>query len=595
MDGLNSRGKVIVIAATNIPNVLDPALRRPGRFDREIEIGVPNEQGRLTVLKIHTRNMPIVGSLYGEIVQKNVLIATTEKEQELNNKLNENKEKINTNKKRIEDLNFKLRDCSEQQKKAEDSNLYKIQNWISGINKKIDELKDEISCLNRENEEIKKNIKEISEIQQKLTKDNVEIINITNEIITTEEQLSKLSSGDPRVNIISENRSELYKKLFKLNILPEMVKKSRLEGVPKDLESISQITYGFVGADLASLAREAAMTVLRREIGDTNLKEGDPLNQELLDRLILKKSDFHEALKVVRPSALREVLIEIPNVKWDDIGGLDNVKQELKEAVEWPLNNRDDFKRMGVKPPKGVLLYGAPGTGKTLLAKAVANESKANFILVKGPEMLSKWVGESEKAVRKIFEKARQTSPTIIFFDEIDSITPKRGLGTEDSHTTERVVNQLLTEMDGLQDLNDIVIIGATNRPDIMDTALLRPGRFDRIILVPVPDKKTRKEIFSVHLKGMPLDKDVDINQLIEKTEGYVGADIESIAREAAIFALREDMKSKTIKMKHFDKALEKVKPSATKEVAEAYAELENSFRAARGKEMKDQRPSYYG
>jgi transitional endoplasmic reticulum ATPase len=210
--------------------------------------------------------------------------------------------------------------------------------------------------------------------------------------------------------------------------------------------------------------------------------------------------------------------------------------------------------------------------------------------------MLSKWVGESEKAVRKVFEKARQTSPTIIFFDEIDSIAPRRGLGGgDDSHVTERVVNQLLTEMDGLQDLNDIVIIGATNRPDILDTALLRPGRFDRIILVPVPDIKTRKEIFKVHTKGMPLDKDVDVNQLIEKTDGYVGADIESICREAAIFALREDMKSKTIKMKHFDKALEKVKPSATKEVAEAYAELENMFRAARGKEMKDQRPSYYG
>ena len=362
------------------------------------------------------------------------------------------------------------------------------------------------------------------------------------------------------------------------------------------LTKIASITYGFVGADLASLAREAAMTVLRRVIGDTQIKENEQIPQEILEKLVLTQQDFQEALKVVRPSALREVLIEIPNVKWADIGGLDNVKQELIEAVEWPLKNKEDFRRMGVKPPKGVLIYGAPGTGKTMLAKAVANESAANFILVKGPEMLSKWLGESEKAVREVFKKARQASPTIIFFDEIDSIAPSRGGGGEDNnHVTERVVNQLLTEMDGLQDLNDIVIIGATNRPDIIDTALLRPGRFDRIILAPVPDKKTRKEIITVHLKGMPLDKDVDMNQLIEKTEGYVGADIESIAREAAIFALREDMKSKTIKMKHFDKALEKVRPSAPKEVAEYYEGLVKMFSAARGKEAKDQRPSYYG
>jgi len=426
MDGLQARGKVIVIAATNIPNVLDPALRRPGRFDREIEIGVPNESGRLTILKIHTRNMPLDKSV--------------------------------------------------------------------------------------------------------------------------------------------------------------------------ELPALAAITHGFVGADVAALAREAAMIVLRRVLGDTMLKEGEPIPTEILEKLILAQADFKDALKVVRPSALREVLIEIPNVKWTDIGGLDNVKQELIEAVEWPLKFKSDFKRMGVKPPKGVLIYGAPGTGKTMLAKAVANESSANFILVKGPEMLSKWVGESEKAVREVFKKARQASPTIIFFDEIDSIAPRRGGGGgDDSHVTERVVNQLLTEMDGLQDLNDIVIIGATNRPDIIDTALLRPGRFDRIILAPVPDTKTRKEIFKVHTKGMPLDKDVDVNQLIEKTDGYVGADIESVCREAAIFALREDMKAKTIKLKHFEKALEKVKPSATKEVAEAYEELQNMFRAARGKEMKDQRPSYYG
>jgi transitional endoplasmic reticulum ATPase len=249
---------------------------------------------------------------------------------------------------------------------------------------------------------------------------------------------------------------------------------------------------------------------------------------------------------------------------------------------------------MGVKPPKGVLIYGAPGTGKTLLAKAVANESKANFISVKGPEILSKWVNETPQLVKKLFEKARQVSPTVIFIDEIDSVAMRRDLETT-QHRGMSAVEALLTEMDGLQDLNDIVIIGATNRPDILDTALLRPGRFDRIVLVPVPDKKTRKDIFTVHTKGMPLDKDVDMNQIIEKTEGYVGADIESVCREAAIFALREDMKSKTIKMKHFDKALEKVSPSAPKDVEEEYKSLADKFRAARGKEMKDQRPSYYG
>ncbi|KYK26465.1 ATPase [Euryarchaeota archaeon SM23-78] len=470
MDGLQARGKVIVIAATNIPNVVDPALRRPGRFDREIEINVPNERGRFTILKIHTRNMPLDKSV--------------------------------------------------------------------------------------------------------------------------------------------------------------------------GLKRMAEITHGFVGADLASLAREAAMTVLRRVVGDTKLKEDEPIPQEILEKLILKQSDFREALKVVRPSALREVLIELPNVKWEDIGGLQDVKQELIEAVEWPLKQKADFKRMGVKPPKGVLLYGAPGTGKTLLAKAVANESEANFILVKGPELLSKWVGESEKAVRKVFEKARQTSPTIIFFDEIDAIAPRRGLTGEDHHVTERVVNQLLTEMDGLEDIGDIVVIGATNRPDMLDTSLLRPGRFDRIILTPVPDKKTRLEIFKIHTKGMPLDfssidkedrkrlkrspskaikkmagdeaiteKDLQkedklepkneaelfLVPLVEKTDGYVGADIASIAREAAIFALREDMKAKTIKMKHFEKALDKVKPSTTKDVAEAYKDLEKMFRAARGKEMKDDMPSYLG
>src|SRR3990167_9542794 len=334
MDGLQSRGKVVVIAATNVPNILDPALRRPGRFDREIEIGVPGKEGRLNILKIHTRNMPL----------------------------------------------------------AKDVNL----------------------------------------------------------------------------------------------------------------KELADITHGFVGADLAALAKEAAMIVLRKVLPELKLKEEEAIPKEMLEQLRISQKDFKEALKVVRPSALREVLIEKPNVKWTDIGGLEEVKQELKEAVEWPLKHPESFIRMGVKPPKGILIYGAPGTGKTLLAKAVARESDSNFILVKGPELLSKWVGESEKAVREVFKKARQVSPCIIFFDEIDSLAPKRGSSSE-GHVSERVVNQMLTEIDGLEEMHDVVVIAATNRPDIVDTALLRPGRFDRIILTPVPDEKTRLEIFNVHTKGMPL------------------------------------------------------------------------------------------
>ena len=423
MDGLQTRGKVVVIAATNVPNILDPALRRPGRFDREIEIGVPNKEGRLNVLKIHTRNMP-------------------------------------------------------------------------------------------------------------LSKD-------------------------------------------------------------VGLKEIADITHGFVGADISALTKEAAMIVLRRILPELKLKEEESIPKEILEKLRVTHDDFKEALKVVRPSALREVLIETPNVSWTDIGGLENVKQELKEAVEWPLKHPDSFKRLGVRPPKGILLYGAPGSGKTLLAKAVAKESQANFISVKGPELLSKWVGESEKAVREVFKKARQTSPTIVFFDEIDSLAPKRG-ASQDSNVTERVVNQLLTEVDGLEEMHDVVIIAATNRPDIIDPGLLRPGRFDRIILTPVPDEKTRLEVFKVHTKGMPL-QDVNLETLAEKTEGYVGADIEAICREAAIYALRKDINAKEVTVKHFEKALKLVKPSATKEVEEMYKSLQNHFREAKAKQMKEERPSYMG
>ncbi len=434
MDGLKSRGKVVVIAATNIPNVLDPALRRPGRFDREIEIGVPDKGGRLNILKIHTRNMPL---------------------------------------------------------------------------------------------------------------------------------------GEKNNKVYSEKEKE------------------------RVLKELAAITHGFVGADLSSLAKEAAMVVLRRVLPDMKLEEEEPISKEILEKMVITKKDLRDALKVVRPSAMREVLVEIPNIKWTDIGGLEEVKQELKEAVEWPLKNPDSFKRLGVKPPRGILLYGAPGTGKTLLAKAVSNESEANFILVKGAEMLSKWVGESERGIRKIFSKARQVSPCIIFFDEIDAIAPRRGLSA-DSHVTERVVNQLLTEMDGLEEINDVVVLAATNRPDILDAAMLRPGRFDRIILTPAPDKATREEIFNAHTKCMPL-KSVNIKDLAEKTEGYVGADIEAICREAAINSLREDIKSKEVTMKHFEEALKRVPQSITKEIEKVYEDMRESFSSARARQMAEERPAYMG
>ncbi|RJQ21885.1 AAA family ATPase [Candidatus Woesearchaeota archaeon] len=423
MDGLKSRGRVVVIAATNVPNTLDAALRRPGRFDRELEIGVPNKEGRLNILKIHTRNMPLD--------------------------------------------------------------------------------------------------KDVS------------------------------------------------------------------------LKELASVTHGFVGADVASLAKEAAMIVLRRVLPDLKHGKDEPLPKEILEKLKIHKRDFRDALKVVRPSALREVLVEVPNVKWQEIGGLEGVKQELREAVEWPLKHPEVFRRLGVRAPRGILMYGAPGTGKTLLAKAVANESEANFISVKGPELLSKWIGESEKAVREVFKKARQAAPTIIFFDEIDSIAPRRG-ASSDSHVTERVVNQLLTEIDGLEGMHDVVVIGATNRPDIMDTALLRPGRFDRIILTPVPDYASRLEILNVHAKSMPL-RNVNLEELAEKMEGYVGADIEAVCREAAILALRESLQAKSVTMGHFEQALRKVPASVTKDVEKMYEDLRERFRGARAKEMKQELPIYFG
>ena len=422
MDGLKSRGKVIVIGATNRVNSVDPALRRPGRFDREIEISVPNKQGRLDILKIHTRNMPL----------KNV-----------------------------------------------------------------------------------------------------------------------------------------------------------------NLEVLAAKTHGFVGADLSALTKEAAMNVLRKMLLVLNLEGDDPIPSEVLDKAVVKGKDFDEALKVVRPSAMREVFVETPNVRWEDVGGMERTKQELKESVEWPIHNPEGFERLGIRAPKGILLYGPPGTGKTLLAKAVAKESEANFIHVKGPELLSMWVGKSEEGVRKVFERARQVAPCVIFFDEIDSLAGRRGV-EQGTKVTERVLNQLLSEMDGLDVMKDVTVIGATNRPDMLDPALLRPGRFDRVILADVPDEKSREKIFEVHLRNTPLDKDVRISELVSLSDGFVGADVEALVREAALNALRKDSKTEIVKREDFDEAFKRVKPSVSRDTAQRYRKIED-YHLKRAKAGLEAGPLYAG
>jgi transitional endoplasmic reticulum ATPase len=330
------------------------------------------------------------------------------------------------------------------------------------------------------------------------------------------------------------------------------------------------------------------MNILRRILPEMRLREKEPIPQNILEKLSVTNEDFRESLKLVRPSAMREVLIEKPNVKWEDIGGLEDLKQELNEAIEWPLKHPEAFTRVGIRPPRGILIYGPPGTGKTLLAKAVATESEANFILVQGPELLSKWVGESEKGIRKIFEKARQASPAIIFFDEIDSIASRRGpeIGTK---VIETIVNTLLSEMDGLRELNDVVILAATNRPDLIDPGLLRPGRFDRIISTTIPNKAGRLNILKIHTRNMPLAKDVDLEKLAEITHDFVGADIEALCREAAILALRKNINIKNISMEYFEEALKKVRPSITDSDLKKYKLIEEQYlRTARGAAIRE-------
>ncbi|MBS7287324.1 MAG: CDC48 family AAA ATPase [Candidatus Freyarchaeota archaeon] len=421
MDGLESRGQVVVIGATNRPNAVDPALRRPGRFDREIEIKIPNRNGRLEILQIHTRGMPLADDV--------------------------------------------------------------------------------------------------------------------------------------------------------------------------DLKYLAEITHGYTGADLAALCKEAAMSAVRRIIPEINFEQ-DTIPAEVLNKLVVTQEDFMNAFRSIEPSAMREVAVEVPNVKWDDIGGLEDVKQELIETVEWPLKYGKFYSYMGARPPKGILLYGPPGTGKTLLAKAVASQSQANFIHVKGPEFLSKWVGESEKAVRETFRRARQAAPCIVFMDELDAIAPTRGSGVGDSHVTERVISQMLTELDGLEELRGVVVIAATNRPDIIDPALLRPGRFDRLVYIPPPDLKARKQIFEIHTRGKPLDSDVNLDEMAALTEGYTGADIAAVCNEAVMLAIREyindgkvdekteDFSKFKIRKVHFEKALEKVRPIPKKQL-EWYTKIAEEFAMA--------------
>ncbi len=335
------------------------------------------------------------------------------------------------------------------------------------------------------------------------------------------------------------------------------------------LEDLADLTHGYVGADLSALTREAAMHSLRRILPDLDL-DMEQIPIEVLMKITVTRDDFLAALREMQPSSLREVFVESPNVKWDEVGGLTDAKRELQEAVEWPLKFGKVFEELGAVPPKGVLLYGPPGTGKTLLAKAVATESQSNFINVKGPEFLSKWVGESEKAVRETFRKARQAAPCIIFMDEIDAVVPVRG-GEGDSRVTERVVSQMLTEIDGLQSLHNVVVIAATNRPDMIDPALLRPGRFDRLVKIPTPDLEGRKQILRIHTAQKPLADDVDIDELARKTDGYSGADLAALANEAVMLTIRkmvaqgetdpEKMTKSRIAMSTFTEALNKVKP----------------------------------
>ncbi|MDD3264246.1 MAG: CDC48 family AAA ATPase [Candidatus Nanoarchaeia archaeon] len=629
MDGLESRGKVIVIGATNRINNIDPALRRPGRFDREIEIGVPNKKGRLSILKIHTRNMPINGSLHADILKSYFSNQFEENIQTIDRRLKSNVENktriskiIQENMHELEGLKSDYENLSKNKLNLEKSltsteESSKILTQLNLLKKKITDKKDEIIALETQIENKKKKLDESIKSEKYLSEQlektreikevyeaNLGLINrLLDKVAEIYNRFDFKSKGiykDEFMIIIDEVKAYFLKdvedekinKIFDSDIINfDLIEKSKQFGVSRDLEKLANLTHGFVGADLASLCKEAAMVVLRRVVPNLKLKDDETIPKEFLDDLRVEIDDFYEALKVVRPSAMREVLIEKPNVSFSDVGGLKDIKMEIKEAIELPLKNPEVFDRLGIRKPKGILLYGPPGTGKTLLAKAVAKESEANFILVKGPELLSKWVGESEKAIRQIFEKARQTAPTIIFFDEIDSLFAKRS-SNKSNDVGDKLVNQFLTEFDGLEELNNVVIIGSTNRPDLLDNAILRPGRFDRVLMIGAPDKESRANILKIHTKNMPLDKDVNLEELNSKLEGCVGADIENICMEAGMFAIRRDPETEFVNKKDFLDAIEKVGASTTPEIIKSYEEFQKTFR--RKNEVKKTDSSNY-
>ncbi len=345
-----------------------------------------------------------------------------------------------------------------------------------------------------------------------------------------------------------------------------------------DIVQLARRTYGFVGADLAALTREAAIEAVRRIMPRINLEEGT-IPAEVLETLSVHGSDFNEALKRVQPSAMREVMVQAPNVRWDDIGGVDQARERLREGVELPLRDPQAFRRLGIRPAKGFLLYGPPGTGKTLLAKATAREAEANFIATKSSDLLSKWYGESEQQIARLFARARQVAPTVIFIDELDSLVPARGGGLGEPQVTERVVNTILSEMDGLEELQSVVVIGATNRPNLIDPALLRPGRFDELIYVSVPDKPGRRHILGIQSAKMPLATDVDLDDLAERTERFTGADLEDLVRRAGLFALRESLAAQTVTRAHFERALKETRASVTPEMEREYEEIQRKIK----------------
>ncbi len=348
-----------------------------------------------------------------------------------------------------------------------------------------------------------------------------------------------------------------------------------------DLHRLSDICHGYTGADITALCRESAMKALRRYLPSIDMEE-ERIPSSMLETMEVNLGDFMSAYREITPTAMREVYVEVPNINWADVGGLNEVKQELKEAVEWPIGKPEVFARVGIRAPKGILLFGPPGCGKTMLAKAVATESEANFISVKGPELFSKWVGESEKGIREVFKKGRSAAPSIVFFDELDSVAPRRAADPEDSGASEHVISQLLTEMDGIESLVNVVVIGASNRPDIIDPAILRPGRFDKLIYVPPPDYQSRLQILRIHTQTMPLAPDVDIDQIARQTAAYSGADIEAVCREAGLICLRRDIEAKNVTLEDFRIALDRVKPSVTPDMENWYKGFRKKFRKER-------------